>query len=480
MKFVKILTVFILNILTVIYAQGYGSSGSLDARNIALGGTNATSARGVYAIGVNPANLVINNGHQIEFSTIFPLPTLNINVGNDFITLEDYKHFFTGVEGENGQISGRYLDNTEKGKFLNLFEQGSMINTNLGINLFSFTIYPSKEIGAFGFAMQDWTSAQLSLPKQVFELVLYGNNPGQVYELNDMDMKAWYLRQYSLTYSRELTNIFPDAFKFFSVGITAKYVQGLFYAGVEHINTTLETQNDYNILVNGDSKMLVASSPSFGMVYDFEDETIDRKSNVGLFNDPAGAGFGFDLGFYADLDKIWSIAFAVTDIGSITWTEGLAEYSSNGSFLLEDITDEELLDSLSEAITGEGYYTNEFSTPLSTAMKMGVGFRLDKFLKGNFPGQLMLELNYHQGFNDMLANSTIQRFSLGAEWLPSSWFNLRSGISLGGYDDFNWGLGIGFDAGILDIDLATAYTNTLFNGNRAKRIGFAMSSRWTF
>lgn len=479
MKFVKILSVFLLNIFTLIHAQGYGSSGALDARNIALGGTNATSARGVYAIGVNPANLAITNNRQIEFSSVLPLPSVNINVGNDFITIEDYNHFFSGVEGTNGDISGRYLNNSEKVKFLDLFDQGSMINTNLGINLLSFTIYPSKDIGAFGFAVQDWTSAQLSLPKQVFELVLYGNDPGKTYDLNDMDMKAWYLRQFSLTYSRELTNMFPDAFRFFSVGVTAKYVQGLFYAGVEHINTTLETQNDYDIVVNGDSRMLVASSPSFGVVYDFE-EDIERESKVGLFNDPAGTGLGFDIGFYAELDKIWSIGFAVTDIGSISWTEGLAEYTSNGSFTLEDVTDEELLDSLSDAITGEGYYTNEFTTSLSTAMKMGIGFKLDKFLKGNFPGELLLELNYHQGFNYMLANSTIQRFSVGAEWLPASWFKLRSGISFGGYDDFNWGLGLGFDAGILDFDFATAYTNTLFNGNSAKRVGFAMSSRWKF
>jgi hypothetical protein len=259
-----------------------------------------------------------------------------------------------------------------------------------------------------------------------------------------------------------------------------KYVQGFFYTGIDNMNTNLETQNNYNILVNGDSKMLLASSPSFGIVYDFEDEEIERNSNVGLFNDPAGSGFGIDFGFYAELDKVWSIAFAVTDIGSVSWTEGLAEYTSNGSFLLEDITDETLVDSLTDAITGEGKYTDPFSTSLSTAMKMGVGFRLDKFLKGNFPGELLIELNYNQGFNNMPSNTTIERFSLGAEWVPTGWFKLRSGISVGGYDDFNWGFGLGFDSGLLDFDFATAYTHSLFNGNSAKRLGFAMSTRWTF
>jgi hypothetical protein len=464
----------------VSFGQGFGSSGDLDARNIALGGTNATSARGVYAIGVNPANLVVEQDHKIEISSLLPLPTINISAGNDFITLNDYQYFFTGVEGENGEISGKYLNNNEKNKFLNLFDQGSMVNSNFGTNLLSFSVYPSKKIGAFGFAIHDWTSAQVNLPKQVFELLLYGNEPNKVFDLDDLDVKAWYLRNYSLTYSKDLSSFFPDAFRFISAGLTVKMVQGLFYAGVDKMSTTLETQNDYNILVNGNSRMLVATSPSFGVVYDFEDKELERENNIGLFNDPAGSGFGVDFGLYAELNKAWAISFAVTDLGNITWDEGIAEYSSNGTFLLENITDENLLDSLSEAITGEGSYTNSFTTPLATAMKMGVGFKLDKFLNGNFPGQLLIELNYHQGFNNMPSNSTIERFSLGTEWIPYSWIKVRTGISVGGLNKFNWGMGLGFDTGLVDLDFALAYARSIFDGNNAKRMGFAMSSRWTF
>lgn len=474
----KFLVLIFINIS--LFAQGYGSAGALDAKNIALGGTNATSARGVYAIGVNPANLVIDQGHKIELSTIIPFPSINISAGNDFITLNDYQHFFTGVEGDNGDIVGRNLDVSEKNKFLDLFDQGSMVNTNFGTNLLSLTFYPSKEIGAIGFAIQDWTSVQASLPKQIFELMLFGNEPGKTFDLNDLDVQAWYLRNYSLSYSRDLTNLFPDAFRFFSAGITLKMVQGLFYAGVDNISTTLETNSDYGISVNGDSRMLVAASPSFGIKYDFEEDDIEKESSIGLFNDPAGSGIGVDFGFYAELNKAWSIAFAVTDLGSIKWEEGLAEYSSNTSFLLEDITDEELVDSLSDAITGEGNYTEAFTTSLSSAMKIGVGLKLDEFLDGNFPGKMNIELNYQQGFNNMPSNTTTERISLGLEWLPTGWFKVRTGISVGGYDKFNWGLGVGFDAGILDFDFATAYTHSIFDGNNAKRLGFAMSTRWTF
>ncbi|MCB0745205.1 MAG: hypothetical protein KDC67_14955, partial [Ignavibacteriae bacterium] len=132
------------------------------------------------------------------------------------------------------------------------------------------------------------------------------------------------------------------------------------------------------------------------------------------------------------------------------------------------------------AISGEGQYTSSFSTSLATAMKFGVGFQVDKFLKGNFPGKLFIGFNYHQGFNNMPANSTDPRFSLGAEWAPINWINLRSGISVGGYDKFNWAMGLGFNSGLIDFDFATSYVHSIFDGNNAKRLGFAISSRWKF
>lgn len=473
------LRIFFVNIIvsSLVLSQSFGSSGAIDARSTSLTNSTVTSSRGVYAIGINPANLAIEQDHNIEFSTIFPLPTINISAGNDFITLNDYQYFFTGVQGDDGKIRGRYLDNSEKSKFLALFDNGSLIHTNASSNLISFSITPDETIGAFGFAINDWSSAQISLPKQVFELLLYGNEPGKSFELSDFNFKLWYLRNYSFTYSRELTEYFSDAFKFLSAGLSIKLIHGLFYAGVESINTSFETLENFDILVDGDSKMLVASSPSLGIVYDFE-ENVERDGRFGLFNNPAGKGIGIDLGFYAEIDKKWSVAFALTDLGSVSWTKGLAEYSSSTSYVLEDITDETLVDSLKDAFTGEGAYGSPFSTALSTAMNIGVGIKLDKYLKDEIPGSLSLEFNYHQGFNNMPANSTIPRFALGAEWLPLSWFRLRSGISVGGYDDFNWAMGIGFNAGLIQIDIASAYTHSILYGNNAKRLGFAISSKW--
>ncbi|MCB0751613.1 MAG: hypothetical protein KDC52_09080, partial [Ignavibacteriae bacterium] len=398
----KVLIKFIiLNVIicNFVFGQGFGSFGSVDAKNVSMAGTNAISARGVYAIGVNPANLALEQGHKIEISTVLPFPNLNFSAGNDFFSLNDYQYYFTGVKDGSGNLIGRYLDAAEKNKFLGLFDQGSSINTNFGTTLLSASFYPSKDLGAFAFSIQDITSANVSLPKQIFELFLFGNESEKVFDLKDLDIKSWYLRNYTLSFAKDLSKYFPDAFKSFTAGLTVKMVHGYFYAGVEEISTTLETKSNYNILVNGNSKMLVASSPDFGIKHDFEDDEIERNSNIGLFNKPAGTGFGVDLGFHSELNKSWSIAFALTDLGSINWKEGTVEYTSNASYLLEDVTDKGLADSLTNAISGEGQYTSSFSTSLATAMKIGVGFQVDKFLKGNFPGKLFIGFNYHQGFN---------------------------------------------------------------------------------
>ena len=63
---------------------------------------------------------------------------------------------------------------------------------------------------------------------------------------------------------------------------------------------------------------------------------------------------------------------------------------------------------------------------------------------------------------------------MGFEWKLLNWFPLRSGISLGGRDKFNWGLGFGFDFGLIEMNMATSDMNSIVNGNGAKRIGVSL------
>jgi hypothetical protein len=124
---------------------------------------------------------------------------------------------------------------------------------------------------------------------------------------------------------------------------------------------------------------------------------------------------------------------------------------------------------------------NNFSTSLPTALRMGAAFQLDKYLDGNFPGTMLIGFDYNQGFNDQPGNSTVPRFSIGAEWKPMDWIPfIRTGFSFGGVDMFGWAFGIGINAGILKLDFATRDFHYLFMPNQAKRISLAFDSKWDF
>jgi hypothetical protein len=270
MKTIKYLLLFLL-IASFTFAQSGGSSGIFNPRATALGNSSVASARGVYSLGINPANLAYPGEHAVEVSTIFPLLNFNFTVGNDFLSLDEFKYFFSGVE-ENGEIKGKLLTDADKQRFIDLFNSGSGIRTGFSLPLFNITINAGKEIGSFGFGIEDRFGTEVDFPVDLFKLALYGNPPGVVYSFNDMNLKVSYLRNYSFSYARDITELLPKGIlENLNVGITLKMVKGYAYATLERMNTTLETKSDYSILMNNDAQANIAVSPDFGIVWDFEE-----------------------------------------------------------------------------------------------------------------------------------------------------------------------------------------------------------------
>ena len=94
---------------------------------------------------------------------------------------------------------------------------------------------------------------------------------------------------------------------------------------------------------------------------------------------------------------------------------------------------------------------------------------------------LLLAFDYNQGFNDQPGNSTLPRFSFGTEWIPKWWvLNFRTGVSAGGYEKFNWGAGLGFDFGLLELNFGSPDFQDIIAPNATKRIAIAFDSKWKF
>jgi hypothetical protein len=443
-------------ISTILTAQG-GSALISNARSVALGNNYTAVVRGINAIGTNPANLALQERFTTEFTLSLPIPNVSFSLGNDFLSIDDYNRFFSGEKGDFDS-PGKFLDDNEKKEFRGLFSDVSKLSSNASASFIAFKTYLRKTETAFAFAINDRFAFNSDIPLEVVNFLLDGNELEKTFDFSDTDLKSWYLRDISFSFAQKM-DFFNS--KSASVGVSLKIIQGYFYSGVEKINTTITTLEDKSIEVSSDLLFKIAASPSFGIEYDFEGDT-SKSSNVGLFPESAGTGVGFDFGFAAELNDRWAIGLSLTDIGSVSWKKETVEYKAEGVFTLTDITEEDQVDSLKDALKGEGNYSDEFSTNLATSLNMGCTFRPGESKK------LLLAFDYRQGFNNQPGNTTTPRVAIGAEFRTIDWILIRSGFSFGGIDKFNWGFGVGIGSGLFEFNIATTDLHYLFAGNSAK------------
>ncbi len=480
MKTKLIILLLILFDAVELFSQTGGSSGLSDARSLGMAGTYINSAKGLYSIGINPANLSLSTDATLEIIAPVPLPKISAKVGTNFMSIDEYNYFFGySTTDENGNKVGRYLTDKDKTRLKNLFKDGGTIFIDQNIQLFGIALNPSNGFGTLAFTIGDMISAKATLPKNLVALALDGNELNTVYNFSDMGAKSWWLRKYAVSYSNSF-DIIPGL-KDLAIGISLNFIKGYSYLSIDEVKTELTTNENYEISGRGSFIAHAAFSPDFGVKYDF-DNSPDKTSNFSIFPEPAGSGFGIDLGFLAKLDDVFSVGLAFTDLGNITWEKNVAEYKSNRPFFLDDPTNEAQRDSLLDALKGKdsGKFIDKLETELASAMRIGFSAQIDKIFNGNLPGNMLLEINLNKGFNNQPGNSKLTRFSLGMDWNLTGFFALRSGLSFGGIDKFNWGLGLGFDFGIFEINLGSPDFHYLLSPNSAKRISVGMDSRWKF
>ena len=140
LKTIKYILISLSVFSTLVFAQ-YGSIGSVDARSMGMGKTYTASSVGVYAIGLNPANLISEDTIFIQFATILPVPTVSVQGGIDVLSLDDINYFFGGINGKS-----RVFSEDDKQRLNQLFSVGGYVSTSAGVQLLSFVVIPNKKL----------------------------------------------------------------------------------------------------------------------------------------------------------------------------------------------------------------------------------------------------------------------------------------------------------------------------------------------
>ncbi|OQY76678.1 MAG: hypothetical protein B6D45_03365, partial [Ignavibacteriales bacterium UTCHB3] len=355
MKNIKYLAVVFFSATFVIFAQnGNGISSVTDPVSTGMGKTNTVTSRGVYALGVNPSLLTWSKDKSFEFALIAPF---NFRFGFDFMTLDDYNYFFKPEKNPvTGKMEGKHLTPEDKQRFRELFSDEAKMVLNLSYSLFSFSYNMGKNAGAIGFSISDNIYSRVVIPETFAKVVLEGGLQNEVYDFSSLDIKGVWARKYSLSYAHDF-KLFN--WKQVSAGISLNLLQGYAYFGTDYVKTNFMFDNGNVITGTGDYRAVAAFSPLFGVNYDF-DSTHNEKGSFSLFPSPAGSGFGVDLGFAARIDNNWSFGFALTDLGSMTWNKGVAEYSAEGDIYVDDILDQTQRDSVVNMLKGKAHSLADF------------------------------------------------------------------------------------------------------------------------
>ncbi len=473
MKTIKYSVLALVIFTSLISAQnGGGTSSSSDPVATAMGKTMTITSRGVYALGANPALITWSEPKTFEFSLIGPI---NVRAGFDFMTLDDYNYFFGGTtDPSTGKTTGRYLTNDDELRFRELFKDESRMIASGSFTMFAATYNAGPEVGAFGFNITDYFYTKAVIPETFAKLALEGNLQNQVYDFGGTKFGATWMRKYGLTYARDF-KLFN--WKHVSAGITMNLVHGYGYAAIDYVRTNFTFDANDQMTGTGDYRALSAFSPDFGIKYDFDSTDIEKGKNFFPFPSPGGTGFGIDLGFAAQIDDKWSVGLALTDLGSITWTQKTAEFKAEGGIFLNDLLSQQQRDSLVNVLKGKARSIGEFSTSLPGALRLGTAFRT-----AGSSGDWLFASDFNFGFNNEPGNSTEMRWSMGMEWNPKAswlpWF--RTGFSVGGGAISSWSFGGGFKIWKIYFDGATYDFQYLFTPSKAKRVSVSLGARWRF
>jgi len=447
-----------------------------DARSSSMAGAYTAISDGLYSIGVNPANLSMGRG--IELIMPLPLPSFSSMAGSNFFSLSDYNYYFSSYTIDRyGKKQGRYLSEADKENLIELFSKGGGIQLNLFVRYFALSVTPSEKFGTLAFSISDQIAAGSKIPTGLVELLFKGNPPNSRYNFNDAEFKAWWLRKYSFSYSKKFK--ISDQ-KSINAGLSLNFINGLFYAGLDEIDSEFYTDSLGRIHGKAIYRAKSAFSPNFGIKYDFENNS-PTEENISAFPEPAGTGIGIDIGINYRHNKAFTFAFAVTDIGNIKWNKRTAQFNVNRLVYLDDVSEEAQRDSLTNLFSTDsaGKPVDKFSTPLATTLRLGASIDLSNLF--DLRNKLLISGDFVQGLNKMPANSTSPRISIGIEWMPfKSFLTLRSGIALGGWAKFLWGLGFGFDFGLFEINAGTSNFQNVVSSSSGKMISVALDSRWKF
>lgn len=424
-------------------AHAYGM-GDTTPRAMSLGQSYTALARGPESVFWNPANLALSGSPKFAWQVI--------DLG--FTLVAENNSFSVQTYNDNFTEKDHFIDVDDKNELLGDIE-GSGLKMNLDIDPYISMLVPINGGVAFSLPKDIHSAITLGLtagfegevPKDMFELMLFGNEFDKQYDIAKWDGSGWAVGSFNWAFAKAVMPVqLKEYLSEFTVGGTLKIIGGA-----------------YGEVLRSDG----------GFITRIEGADLDAQvlTQVG-----GGTGFGLDLGVAGvTKDRKTTVSVALLNFfDTISWSQEVRQDSlfasaSNlrGTRMLdedvksvEDVLDNEK-DEDGDVVFHEKTSEESFSRSMPAILRLGAAHRLQP--------RLTVVANYDQAFSDGFGIASTPRLSGGVEYRLVPWFPTRFGLTLGGRSN---GSSVGFAFGPFDLshvrlealDLALVTRGGLFPG----------------
>jgi hypothetical protein len=415
-----------------------------DPRSVALAGATTTIADGLYAVGFNPGLIAF----QKEKPFMLQLGGIDFGLGNNYLSM-----------AAMNALSGDTLDSDEKTTIINRFKSRG----GFTFDLFGQLATPGLNYASGNMVLTSniLYMSSYSLPAGMARLMLEGNanNP-------DIDMTLGL----EIMSVHELGFSFAVPFESYAVGFTLKYLQGLFYMGIDPDSSSA------NFIT---TPRAVYGSGSYYLRQGF-----------------GGSGYGLDIGIATkEFNGMRFGVSLINAVGSIGW---------NKPSFIKDMIDyplkwggEQLSDSVAvlytyqiDSLRADNLSSNTIFTSSSKIVKnLDENGKVKQF-NIRYPAILRFGLSYKKndllissdlttGFENRLYANSRWRWAIGVESYRFPSMPLRMGFAWEGMDRTELGLGVGFHGGPIMIDFGFSFRNGMWIHSMKGlnlALGFTMTS----
>ena len=415
-----------------------------DPRSVAMAGATTTTADGIYAVGFNPGLIAF----QKEKPFMLQLGGLDFGLSNNYLSM-----------AAMNALSGDTLDNDEKSAIINRFQSRGGLTFDLngqvatpGINYAS---------GNMALTSNILYMSSYALPAGMARLMLEGNanNP-------DVDMTLGF----EIMGVHELGFSFAVPFESYAVGFTLKYLQGLFYMGIDPDSSS--------------ANLITTPSAVYG------------SGSYYLRQGFGGAGYGLDIGIATKEFNGYRFGVSLINaIGSIGWNKpsfikDIIDYPLkwNGeqlsdsvavlytykidSLRADNLSSETIFTSSSKVVKNldEDGKVKQFNIRYPAILRLGLSYKKD---------DLLISSDLTTGFENRLYANSRWRWAIGTELYRFPTMPLRMGFAWEGMDRTELGLGVGFHGGPVMIDFGFSFRNGMWIHSMKGlnlSLGFTMTS----